>query len=139
MAKVERKEGRKGFTLMEIIVVFILLGILAVSIIPTFTQMDDVGYDTQQQGALGALRTAWTVAYADNSNSAPTLTQIAALVEGVDGTTNCACNGSTFEIECNGIYQRDGSTLAEFGSASATSCSSTIATPATIVIVDGGT
>ena len=127
----------KGFTLMEIIIVFILLGILAVAVIPTFTEMDDVGYKANQEGTLAALKTAWTVAYAE-SGSNPTLANVAALVTGVDGSTACACDATTFNIECDGIFQVDGSTLAEFGLASPTACTDTLSSPAAVTLVDGG-
>jgi type II secretory pathway pseudopilin PulG len=125
-----------GFTLIEIIIVFILLGILAVAVVPTLTEMDDVGYDTVQQGTLGALRTAWPNAYANAGNTAPTSTQVSALVTGTDDAA-CSCNGS-FEIVCGGVKQANGTTDATFGVAAATSCDSTIDSAMSIVLISGG-
>ena len=127
-----RKKSEKGFTLMEIIIVFILLGILAVAVIPTFTQMEDVGYKANQEGTNAALKTAWTVAYAEvDGGGNPTLDQIAALVTGDDGTV-CSClNG---DITCNGILSQDGTSSATFGMTNSTSCASTVSSPSLIVI-----
>ncbi len=132
------RKGIKAFTLMEVVIVFILLGILAVAVIPTFTEMDDVGYQTVQEGTLGALRTAWTVAYADSGNEAPTLDEVAALVTGVDtSATVCDCTDTDTQITCAEVYQADATTTkAEFG-VSGYACESTVATPNLIVIIDG--
>lgn len=137
MSRQRKSSNAKGFTLMEIIIVFILLGILAVAVIPTFTEMDDVGYKANQEGTLAALKTAWTVAYAEDGGN-PTLAEVAALVTGVDGSTACACDGTTFMIECQGIFQVDGATEAEFGLASPTACTNELTSPAAITLVDGG-
>lgn len=134
MKILSRKRDSKGFTLMEIIIVFILLGILAAAVIPTFTEMDDVGYKTVQEGTLGALRTAWTVAYSDNGNSAPTHTQVAALVTAPDGGA-CDCGGGIVTlIGCDEVYTTAGTGEAEFGISGA-ACASTISEPNLIVIV----
>lgn len=122
---------------MEIIIVFVLLGILAVAVIPTFTEMDDVGYQTVQEGTLGALRTAWTVAYADSGNESPTLDEVAALVTGVDtSATVCDCSDSTTQITCAEIYQADNTTTKAIFGVSGYECTSTVATPNLIVILN---
>ena len=133
---VSRKRDSKGFTLAEIIIVFILIGILAAAVIPTFTSMDDVGYETVQKGALGALRTAWAVAYYNNGNSAPTHTQVAALVTAPDGGA-CDCGGGVVTlIGCDEVLTTTGTsgTEAEFGISGA-ACASTISEPNAIVIL----
>ncbi len=126
-----------GFTLMEVVVVLILLGVLAVSIIPTFSEMDDVAYEANREATLGALRTAWTVAYGD-AKSAPTHTAVAALVQGTGGSA-CSCSdaASGQMISCGGIVKDDGSTAAKFGVAAASTCATTISRPGLITITDG--
>jgi prepilin-type N-terminal cleavage/methylation domain-containing protein len=124
------RDQSKGFTLMEIVIVFILLGILAVAVIPAFTSMDDVGYQATQEGALGTLRTSWTVAFGDSKRD-PTLDQIVAKVD----TCSCADGAG---ITCTDVLQTDGTNSAEFGVGTADSvvCASTASAPSSIVILD---
>ncbi|MBT5746696.1 MAG: type II secretion system protein [Gammaproteobacteria bacterium] len=135
MKQLFNKESSKGFTLMEIVIVFILLGILAIAVIPSFTTMDNVGHKANQEGVLGTLRTAWSSAYGDSA-SVPTLTAIAAKVD------TCSCGEETsgeFVITCTGIFQTDGSTDAEFGlSTAASACTATVSKPSDITIYAAG-
>lgn len=135
MGRLHRKKNSKGFTFFELVLVLIILGILAVSVMPDFEDLDDVGYEAVQEATLGALRTAWAVAYSDAGNTDPTYDQLKGLVRGTNGVVCVCTDGSNnSRITCPGVYKVGGSSDdAEFGHSGST-CGSTIAGPNTIVI-----
>ena len=55
--------GRKGFTLVELIMVIVILGILAIVAIPRFFNLSTRAEDSSEQGVVGGVRagiqTAW--------------------------------------------------------------------------------
>ena len=65
-----RKEGQKGFTLIELMIVIAIIGILAAIAIPQFVSYRQKGYNTQAKGELKSFFTACQAYYADN----PTVT-----------------------------------------------------------------
>ena len=65
-----KKEGQKGFTLIELMIVIAIIGILAAIAIPQFTSYRQKGYNTQAKGELKSLYTACQAYFADN----PTIT-----------------------------------------------------------------
>ena len=139
MKRVSRKQDSTGFTFFELVLVFMILGILAVALVPSFEDMDDVGYQAVQEATLGSLRTAWAVAYADNGNSPPTHTQVAELVLSADtdgSTETCKCGDGVTLISCDEVLTTTGTagTEAEFGISGA-ACASTIADPMLIIIL----
>lgn len=57
----------KGFTLIEIVMVIILLGILAAVAIPRFIDMSGEAKKSSLKGSLGGVRGALSIAYANNA------------------------------------------------------------------------
>jgi type IV pilus assembly protein PilA len=72
MLKIFRKEGQKGFTLIELMIVIAIIGILAAIAIPQFVTYRQKGYNTQAKGELKSFYTACQAYFAD-----------------VPGTTDC--------------------------------------------------
>ncbi len=66
------KRRKRGFTLIEVLIVVIILGILATLAVPQFTRMIDRARMAEAWAGLGAVRTAQSVywmehaSYADN-------------------------------------------------------------------------
>ncbi|MFC1855795.1 type II secretion system protein [Thermodesulfobacteriota bacterium] len=77
-----KRNGQKGFTLIEIVMVIILLGILAAVAIPKFENLSDGAHDAAIDGAFGAVTSALSIAIA-RDKAVPV---VAAGVTGFDQT-----------------------------------------------------
>ena len=118
------KKQQTGFTLIEMVIVIILLGILAAVAVPRLGDVTTSARAGVQQGTLGALKSAWAIAYAV-ARTEPTGTQVAAQM--IDPPcTFAAATG----FDCPGVLQEDGVGNAVFGPAQATA----ILSPANITI-----
>ena len=53
-----KKEGQKGFTLIELMIVIAIIGILAAIAIPQFVSYRQKGYNTDAKGELKSFYTA---------------------------------------------------------------------------------
>jgi prepilin-type N-terminal cleavage/methylation domain-containing protein len=90
-----RKAAQQGFTLIELIIVIIIISILAAVAIPNLTTSSDGARCGVQEATLGALKSAWSIAYSVNSPpTIPTSTQIAAQM----AEPTCSASGAT--ISC---------------------------------------
>ena len=65
------KSGKKGFTLIELMIVVAIIGILAAIAIPKFAELIRKSSEGASKGNLGALRSAMSIYYGDLEGSYP--------------------------------------------------------------------
>lgn len=63
-----RKENQKGFSLVELMIVLVIIGILAAVGVPIYTSNVQKAKMSEADAALGTIRTALRVYYAENGH-----------------------------------------------------------------------
>ena len=79
-----RLSNHRGFTLIELVIIIVILGILAAVAIPKYQDMSSQAKDAACRGALGALRSGVTIFYANQAVTTgtaawPTVVQLATI------------------------------------------------------------
>jgi MSHA pilin protein MshA len=112
---------KRGFTLIELVIIIVILGILSVVAIPKYVDMQEEAREASIRGALGNMRSALSIQYAKNAlGGAATfplaltgtifsdgrvpqepVSKTAAVVASFDGNGGWVYDAATGYIQCN--------------------------------------
>lgn len=98
--------GKKGFTLIEIVMVIVLLAIIAAFAYPKYIDLRDDAHKAADQGIIGSWRAGVHIYFAKNKTFPSSQTDLeGCLAEGLPAGWSIAAGSSPYEfrITCNGL------------------------------------
>jgi prepilin-type N-terminal cleavage/methylation domain-containing protein len=90
-----KKTVQSGFTLVELIIVIVIVGILAAVAIPKLTDTSKSAYAGVETATVGALKSAWSSAYAVKKGVLPNAVDVAAQM------ADPSCTATGGKISCS--------------------------------------
>ena len=95
MSHTTSRKSRRGFTLVEILIVVIILGILAAIVIPQFTNASNDARNNSVASTLQTLRSQIELFKIQHNDTPPAAANLVALLTGKSSTTETSTNTAT--------------------------------------------
>lgn len=75
-------KSQKGFTLIELVMIIVILGILAAVVIPKYVDLSTEATTSAKKASQASTKAAWAMYIGKNAGAYPTVTQLAANTDG---------------------------------------------------------